>query len=191
MLSYPHANDRGLYLGELYLPRLYLIMGTYICLGIWSAMRSSGSVLGGAINFATNYTDSSAGGIAWSTYLIFVAFGEFVDTPWYDLQLIVIRNSESTGPIWAFLLSPTRKVRRSDGSRVPFSPDLSWAREFGALWKHALQRKVCFSILGSDSGGHPLIVPHSDVAHVRSGFLLFLLRRCIWDVPQFTFLNSS
>lgn len=39
-------------------------------------MRNSGSVIGGAINFATNYSSSSAGGISWSTYLIFVGFGE-------------------------------------------------------------------------------------------------------------------
>ena len=58
MLSYPDQNDRGLFLG------------------IWSAMRNSGSIVGGAINFSTNYTSSSAGGIAWSTYLVFVGFGE-------------------------------------------------------------------------------------------------------------------
>ena len=33
--------------------------------------------MGGAINFSTNYSKSSEGGIAWSTYLIFVGFGEF------------------------------------------------------------------------------------------------------------------
>ncbi|KAH8759174.1 membrane protein [Hyaloscypha finlandica] len=56
MLSYPDPNDRGLFLG------------------IWSAMRNSGSIIGGAINFSTNYTRSAAGSIAWSTYLIFVGF---------------------------------------------------------------------------------------------------------------------
>ncbi|KXH36249.1 major facilitator superfamily transporter [Colletotrichum simmondsii] len=59
MLSYPEANDRGFYLG------------------IWSAMRNSGSVMGGAINFSTNYSKANAGGIAWSTYLIFVGFGKY------------------------------------------------------------------------------------------------------------------
>lgn len=38
-------------------------------------MRNSGSVIGGAINFSTNNTQDSAGGIDWSTYLIFVGFG--------------------------------------------------------------------------------------------------------------------
>ncbi|KAF9881471.1 major facilitator superfamily transporter [Colletotrichum karsti] len=105
MLSYPKPNDRGFYLG------------------IWSAMRNSGSVMGGAINFSTNYSKGSAGGIAWSTYLIFVAF-------------------ECTGVIWAFLLSPTARVRRRDGSKIPMSPSTTWRREFAALWKHAQRKKT-------------------------------------------------
>lgn len=105
MLSYPHLHERGLYLG------------------IWSAMRNSGSVIGGAINFATNYSSSSAGGISWSTYLIFVGF-------------------EASGFIFAFLLSPTKKVRRSDGSHVPYSRDMTWKNEFSALYKHALNKRT-------------------------------------------------
>lgn len=54
MLSYPRPQDRGLYLG------------------IWSAMRNSGSVIGGAINFSVNHAASTAGGVAQSTYLIFI-----------------------------------------------------------------------------------------------------------------------
>ncbi|CAN8105202.1 unnamed protein product [Discula destructiva] len=105
MLSYPNQDDRGLYLG------------------IWSAMRSSGSVIGGAINFSTNYATASAGGIAWSTYLIFVGF-------------------ECTGFIWAGLLSPTRRVRRRDGARVPTSGTVTWSEEFRALLLHAQRPKT-------------------------------------------------
>lgn len=105
MLSYPNQDDRGLYLG------------------IWSAMRSSGSVIGGAINFSTNYATSSAGGIAWSTYLIFVGF-------------------ECTGPLFACLLSPTGRVRRKNGARVPTSGSVTWRGEFRALWRHAQRPKT-------------------------------------------------
>lgn len=105
MLSYPPPDDRGFYLG------------------IWSAMRNSGSVIGGAINFSTNYRKASSGGIAWSTYLIFVGF-------------------ECTGFIWAFLLSPTKRVRRSDGARVPTTGTVTWKAEFSALWQHAQRRKT-------------------------------------------------
>lgn len=105
MLSYPPPNDRGLYLG------------------IWSAMRNSGSIFGGAINFSTNFVQSTAGGIAWSTYIIFIAF-------------------ECTGVFFAFLLSPTAKVRRPDGKRIPSSATMTWAQEFNALWKHAQSPRV-------------------------------------------------
>lgn len=47
--------------------------------GIWSAMRNTGSVIGGAINFSTNYDRAGSGGIAWKTYLIFVGFGKLYD----------------------------------------------------------------------------------------------------------------
>jgi sugar phosphate permease len=57
MLSYPSPDERG---------RM---------LAIWAGMRNSGSVIGGAINFANNYDNASAGLIRWSTYLIFIAFG--------------------------------------------------------------------------------------------------------------------
>lgn len=52
-------------------------------------------------------------------------------------------HAECTGVIWAALLSPTRKVRRSDATPVPTSGDLTWAQEFKALWKHLLHPRVC------------------------------------------------
>ncbi|KAF1938595.1 MFS general substrate transporter [Clathrospora elynae] len=105
MLSYPKPEDRGFYLG------------------IWSAMRSSGSLIGGAINFSTNSDRASAGGIAWPTYLIFVGF-------------------ECTAVFWALLLSPTARVRRRDGSKVPMSEMLSWKQEFIALWGFLQNKKT-------------------------------------------------
>ncbi|KAL5119247.1 hypothetical protein ACEQ8H_002734 [Pleosporales sp. CAS-2024a] len=108
MLSYPRPQDRGFYLG------------------IWSAMRSTGSVIGGAINFSTNYNQTGSGGITWGTYLIFVGF-------------------ECTGPIWALLLSPTPKVRRRDGARVSMSRKVTWKQEFSALWAY-LQRDTTWLV---------------------------------------------
>ncbi|KAF5539083.1 major facilitator superfamily transporter [Fusarium phyllophilum] len=110
MLSYPLANDRGFYLG------------------VWSAMRNSGSVIGGAINFSNSHSDSKAGGVAWSTYLVFIAF-------------------EYTGLVWAFLLSPTRRVRRHDSTKVSMSERASWKQEFAALWKHLHRRKTWLTAL--------------------------------------------
>jgi MFS family permease len=96
MLTYPHPEDRGFYLG------------------IWSAMRSSGSVIGGAINFSNNHNESKGGGVVWATYLIFVGF-------------------ECTGLVWALLLSPTAKVRRPDGTKPSLAEPVSWWKEIKAL----------------------------------------------------------
>ncbi|CAK1363966.1 UNC93-like protein 1 [Cercospora beticola] len=113
MLSYPPQDDRGFYLG------------------IWSAMRNSGSVIGGAINFSTNSEESSAGGIAWFTYLLFVGF-------------------ECTGIIWAVLLSTTSKVRRRDGTRVPTNDEhASWKQEFAALARMLAQKHIWFVAIPS------------------------------------------
>ncbi|WWC64898.1 uncharacterized protein I303_107512 [Kwoniella dejecticola CBS 10117] len=105
MLSYPHVHERGRYLA------------------IWSAMRNSGSVIGGVINFVNNYKLDSAGGIMWSTYLIFIGF-------------------ECTGVFWALALSRTKKVRRSDGSKVPYSGDITWKKEFRALYLHIQNKRT-------------------------------------------------
>lgn len=111
--------------------------------------------MGGAINFATNYVNSQAGGIAWSTYIIFIAF-------------------ECTGIFYALLLSPTSKVRRPDGHRIPASPDVSWGKEFKALWKHAQTRRVRSHIGKADK---------TDMAHVPPRLLLLLHRRHLRYLP--------
>ncbi|OBT81517.1 hypothetical protein VE02_09755 [Pseudogymnoascus sp. 03VT05] len=49
---------------------------------------------------------------------------------------------ECTGVIWAFMLSPTSKVRHRDGSKAATSTDISWGAEFKALWKHLQNRKT-------------------------------------------------
>lgn len=76
MLSYPYQDERGLYLGTQDRSPCRGTPTNKSWPGIWSAMRNSGSIIGGAINFATNYSNSTAGGIAWFTYLIFVGFGK-------------------------------------------------------------------------------------------------------------------
>jgi hypothetical protein len=50
--------------------------------------------------------------------------------------------TECTGVIWAFLLSPTQRVRRRDGSKIAMSSSISWKQEFSALLKHMKRRKV-------------------------------------------------
>jgi hypothetical protein len=75
------------------------------------------------LDFSTNYSRDAAGGISWETYLIFIGI-------------------QCTGIIWGFLLSPTKQVRRKDGTRVPTSGTVTWKGEFAALWLHAKRRKT-------------------------------------------------
>ncbi|WWD02381.1 hypothetical protein V865_000420 [Kwoniella europaea PYCC6329] len=105
MLTYPRLHERGKYLS------------------IWSGMRNSGSILGGIVALVTNYKTAGAGGVAWSTYIVFMTL-------------------ESTGWIWALLLTPSEKVRRNDGTRVPISHKISWAEELKALIKHFSNRRL-------------------------------------------------
>jgi hypothetical protein len=49
---------------------------------------------------------------------------------------------ESSGFLISQLLSPTAKVRRTDGTRVPGTDKQSWKQEFTALWKHLRSPRV-------------------------------------------------
>ncbi|KAL7419935.1 hypothetical protein Q5752_005854 [Cryptotrichosporon argae] len=110
MLSYPKPEERGKYLS------------------IWVSMRNSGQIIGGIVDLANNIGRATAGAVAVSTYLIFVAF-------------------ECLGLPTALVLSPTSKVRRSDGTRVPSSADQSWAAEFVALAKHLKSKRSLLMVI--------------------------------------------
>lgn len=44
------------------------------------------------------------------------------------------------------MLTPTRRVRRRNGSKVAMSQNITWAKEFSALWKHIQRKKVCIAV---------------------------------------------
>ncbi|OCF59944.1 hypothetical protein L486_02617 [Kwoniella mangroviensis CBS 10435] len=134
MLSYPRFQDRGTYIS------------------IWSAMRNSGGIIGGAIILATNYKTSGAGAVSAATYLIFLGF-------------------EASGPIWAFLLSPTKKTRRPDGTKIPTSKEITWKSELKALALHFRHPRVSFTTTR--------LQLHAFVANTDSCYL-----------PNFTFLAT-
>jgi MFS family permease len=145
MMSYPDMNERGRYLG------------------IWSAMRNSGSVVGGAINFVTNHKDSGHGGIAWSTYLIFIGFGGYSVLP-----KIRPRGGNSAD----------RRVHRCR---------LGWAVVANPQGP-TVQRRPCPSVgerllvervpCAWQTSHEQASLAHDDPCHV-----LFLLRRGLWDLP--------
>ncbi|RDW64680.1 hypothetical protein BP6252_10331 [Coleophoma cylindrospora] len=99
--------------------------GFYV--SIWVAMRNVGSIIGGAITLALNIKRNGAGGVTTNTYLVFLGM-EFIGLP------------------AAFLLSPTRKVIRSDGYGVPMLPRKSWKREIRLLIEHHKQKRTLLLI---------------------------------------------
>lgn len=95
--------------------------GRYISL--WMILRNCGPLIGGIISCAVNLPEGATGSgkISASTYLALVG-----------LQCI--------GVPAALLLSPVKRVRRSDGSPVPHvkRDQTSWTREFKALGRALL-----------------------------------------------------
>jgi hypothetical protein len=75
--------------------------------------------MGGAINFSTNYSKSSEGGIAWSTYLIFVGFGEF---PCIHVNDVADKHGNIQNVLVSSGLSFYRRPSVSDVVMVPRLP---------------------------------------------------------------------
>ncbi|RKF53634.1 UNC93-like protein 2 [Golovinomyces cichoracearum] len=133
MLSYPQPEDRGFYLG------------------IWSAMRNSGSIFGGVINFAKNYNNSTTGGksfpslfLHFDLWLYHAQREPVLSKDGLKPKLLTSRRPypECTGLVWALNLTPTRLVLRRNGHRIRMSPLRSWTQEFVALRLLAQQKKT-------------------------------------------------
>lgn len=122
MLSYPYADERGKYLG------------------MWTSVRSMGTIIGGAINFGANNSNSASGAIAYGTYIVFIVIGEFIFCCRVDG--VILTRIEALSIVFAVLLSPTHRVRRRDGTHVPTSGEASWKQEFIILGKHYAQKRV-------------------------------------------------
>ncbi|KAM0706965.1 hypothetical protein Q7P35_006296 [Cladosporium inversicolor] len=103
MLSYPPPEHRGKYLAY------------------WLAYRNSGSILGGAITLAFNYSGWSLGKLNRRTYIVFIV-----------LQCL--------GPAVALLLSNPDKVQRRDGSKIPTLPRIPASIEFKETMKLMLRK---------------------------------------------------
>ncbi|EOO00311.1 putative duf895 domain membrane protein [Phaeoacremonium minimum UCRPA7] len=98
MIGYPEDSQRGRYLAY------------------WLAYRNGGSIVGGAINLALNYSGKTTGKLNWKTYIVFVS-----------LQCIA--------PFVAMLLSPPGKVQRADGQRVKSAERVSTLTELKEVAK--------------------------------------------------------
>lgn len=82
-------------------------------IGIWQALNKCGSIIAGIIMVSLNARDDASGKVSSSTYIF----------------LLVI---QATGPLWAYVLAPPRKVIRNDGTKVP---DNVTKESFTVMWK--------------------------------------------------------
>ncbi|CRG83304.1 Anoctamin-3 [Talaromyces islandicus] len=98
MISYPEDSKRGRYLAY------------------WLAYRNGGSIVGGIINLAFNYSGKKTGSLDWRTYIVFVA-----------LQCIA--------PFVALLLSIPVKVQRRDGQLVKSAKKIRTIEEIKEIIK--------------------------------------------------------
>ncbi|KAL2837096.1 major facilitator superfamily domain-containing protein [Aspergillus pseudodeflectus] len=103
MISYPPESQRGRYLAY------------------WLAYRNGGSIIGGIINLAFNYSGKTTGKLDWRTYLVFVA-----------LQCLA--------PFVGYLLSPPDKVARSDGQKVKTAEKVRTIQELKEVLKILIRK---------------------------------------------------
>lgn len=103
--------------------------GSY--LAIWVMSRNLGQLVGGSINLSRNIHNAKAGAVATSTFLIFIV-----------IEALAF-------PI-SWLISPSDKVKKSDGTQVKLAPKRSWSDEFRLLWASLTHRRVSvqLSIIG-------------------------------------------
>lgn len=103
MISYPIDSQRGRYLAY------------------WLAFRNSGSIVGGIINLAFNFSGKTTGKLDWRTFIVFVA-----------LQCLA--------PFAALLLSPADKVIRADGQKVKTAKRIKTIDEFKEILKILIRK---------------------------------------------------
>ncbi|KAJ3547384.1 hypothetical protein NM208_g1541 [Fusarium decemcellulare] len=109
-------------------------------LAIWQTAKASGPIVGGAINLALNSTTDKAGSVSRTTYIVF-------------LTIMCL------GPPVAFLLSPTERVRRKDGSRILIHNEPTTKAEMKSVFSLMLTRRMI------------LLMPAFFVSYFYLGFL--------------------
>ncbi|KAF8075059.1 major facilitator superfamily domain-containing protein [Lyophyllum atratum] len=105
VLAYPEHKKRGRYLA------------------IWLAFKSSGQIVGGAINLGVNINRSTGGKISYATLLAFVV-----------LQVLAVPA--------AFLISNPEQVEREDGTKVKVEPRTSTREQIRILGKSIISKEM-------------------------------------------------
>lgn len=91
-------------------------------LGFWLSFRVSGQILGGAVNLGINAKDSHAGKVSYTVFELFIAL-------------------QALAPFVGLLLSPPKKVQRTDGLPVRLRIfDQKWTAELKEVVKLFVSR---------------------------------------------------
>lgn len=109
-------------------------------LALWQTAKASGPIVGGAINLALNSQTDKAGSVSRTTYIVF---------------LVIM----CLGTPVAFLLSPTEKVWRKDGSRILIHKESNIGAECRSVFSLMRTRVMM------------LLVPAFFVSYFYLGFL--------------------
>ncbi|KAK7408307.1 hypothetical protein QQX98_009509 [Neonectria punicea] len=124
-------------------------------LAIWQTAKASGPIVGGAINLALNSKTDTAGSVSRTTYIVF----------------LVIMCS---GVPAAFLLSPTGRVWRKDGSRILIQKEPTVKAEVKSVFSLMWTRQMM------------LLMPAFFVSYFYLGFLSTWLTLYFAPSPHFT-----
>lgn len=109
-------------------------------LAVWQTAKAAGPIVGGAINLGLNANRKTTGSVSSTTYIVFIVI--------MCLGLPV-----------AMCLSPAHKVWRKDGTRIVTDRASSWGKEFQAVGKLIISRRIL------------LLLPAFFISYFYNGFM--------------------
>ncbi|KAI8933881.1 hypothetical protein NX059_009578 [Plenodomus lindquistii] len=109
-------------------------------LAVWQTAKAAGPIVGGAINLGLNANRKTTGSVSSTTYIVFIVI--------MCLGLPV-----------ALCLSPAQKVWRKDGTRIVTDRAASWGKEFKAVGKLIISRRIL------------LLLPAFFISYFYNGFM--------------------
>lgn len=109
-------------------------------LAIWQSAKAAGPIVGGCINLGLNANRQTAGSVSSSTYIVFIVI-------------------MCLGLPLALCLSPAHKIWRKDGTLVVTSKEATWTKEFQAVGKLFISRRIV------------LLLPAFFISYFYNGFV--------------------
>ncbi len=98
---------------------------------MWLSFRVGGQLIGGAVNLGLNSKNGEAGKVSYTVYIVFIIL-------------------QSLAPFAGLLLTPPKKVQRTDGRPVRLAIQGTNRRELIETAKLFVTREVCVCGLASE-----------------------------------------